>query len=111
MWMSFETRQLIFIEAPVLRPRGMGCCKNSHLTQLGEHCLLGQSRRRGLRDAEINYLRDSMLVVFGDQYVSGLDIAMNKSLLMGMLHGLANLQQQFQPFAERQMFFIAILRD
>jgi len=49
--------------------------------------------------------------VRGNQHIGGLDIAVDNSLLVGMLHGLANLQKQLQPFPNRHLVLIAILGD
>ena len=54
---------------------------------------------RGLGDAEINHLGHRHAIVQRDENIRRLDVAMDDSLLMRVLNGLANLDEQFQPFA------------
>ena len=44
-----------------------------------------------------------------DQHVAWLDVAMNDPLLMGVLDGLADLYEQFQPRLYGQLVLVAIL--
>ena len=53
--------------------------------------------RRRLGDAEVDHLGHGLVIVLGDQDVDGLDIAMDDALLVGVLHGLADRQEQLQP--------------
>ena len=46
---------------------------------------------RGLGDAEVDHFGDGAVVVLGHEDVRGFDVAVDDALLMGMLHGLADL--------------------
>ena len=50
-------------------------------------------------------------VVERDQNVAGLDVPVNDALLMRMLHGLADGDEELQSLAGRQMLLVAELRD
>ena len=52
-----------------------------------------------LGDAEVNHLGHRLAVVQRDQDVRGLEVAMDDALLMRVLHGLADLDEQVQPLA------------
>ena len=65
----------------------------------GEDRLVGQPAFRRLGDAEINHLGHRHAVVQRDQDVRGLDVAVDDALLMRVLDGLADLDEQVQPFA------------
>jgi hypothetical protein len=49
--------------------------------------------------------------VQGDHDVQRLEVAMDHSFLVGMLHGLANMDEQFQPSADVQTVLVAEVRD
>jgi len=53
----------------------------------------------GLGDAEINDLGDRHAVVQGDQNIGGLDVAVDDALLVGVLDGLANLDEPLEALA------------
>ena len=52
----------------------------------------------GLGDAEINHLGHRHAVVQRDQDVRGLDVAVDDALLVRVLDGLADLDEQVEPF-------------
>ena len=51
------------------------------------------------------------VVVLGDEDVRGLEVAVDDALLVGVLDGLADRREQFEPLAEREVFFVAVLGD
>ena len=64
----------------------------------GEERLVGEPlAARGLGDAEVNHLGHRHAVVDGDENVRGLDVAVNDALLVRVLDGLANLDEQVEP--------------
>ena len=71
----------------------MNCC------ELREERLVGQPAFRRLGDAEIDHLRHRHAVVQRDEDVRGLDVAVDDALLMRVLDGLADLDEQIEPFA------------
>ena len=89
-----------------------GCRRPSaHLGLLGAHVgrradhganwvksgLLGEPLVGGLGDAEVDHLGHGPAVVQRDQDVRGLDVAMDDALLVGVLDGLADRDEEFQP--------------
>src|SRR5215471_2841243 len=71
------------------------------------------SERRSLSatTTEINDLGHRHAVVGGDQDVGGLEVAMNDAFLMRMLHRVADLDKQLQPFLGGEIMLIAVLGD
>ena len=65
----------------------------------------------GLGDAEVDDLGDRHAVVERDHHVGGLDVAMDDPLLMGVLHGLADLDEQLQPLAVVRLILVAVIRE
>ena len=59
--------------------------------------LLGELLADGLGDAEVDDLGHRHAVVQRDQHVRRLDVAVDDPLLMGVLHGLADRDEQLQP--------------
>ncbi len=47
----------------------------------------------------------------GHENVRGLEVAVNYSLLMGMLDGLANSDEELQPFLRGELMAVAIIVD
>ena len=69
------------------------------LLQLREDRLVRQPPFGGLGDAEINHLRHRHAVVQRDEDVRRLDVAVDDALLMRVLDGLADLDEQLEPLA------------
>ena len=69
----------------------------------GEQRLVGQLLAGRLGDAEVDDLRHRRAVVQRHQDVRRLEVAVDDALLVGVLHGLADLDEQLQPLAERQV--------
>ena len=82
-----------------------------NLPQAGEHRLLGQLTSGGFGHTEINDLGYRAAVVQRDQDVTRLDVAVDDALLMRVLHGLADGDEQLQSLAGRQVLLVTELRD
>ena len=46
-----------------------------------------------------------------DQHISGLEVAMDHGLVMGMLYAIADLQEQVQSLSVGQLLLVAVLGD
>src|SRR5206468_2811532 len=57
-------------------------------------------RGKDLRDAKIQQLRDAFA---GDQNISRLQVTMDHEIAMRVLHGLAYLKKESEPFTARQV--------
>jgi hypothetical protein len=79
--------------------------------ELGQHGLFGQLVPGRLGDAEVDDLRNRPAVVGCHQHVGRLDVAMDDALLVGVLDGLADGDEQLQAFADCEPVGVAILRD
>ena len=79
--------------------------------EVGEQRALGQLLAGRLGDAEVDDLRHRLAVVQRDQHVRRLEVAVNDPFLMGVLHGLADRHEQFQPLARRELMLVAVLGD
>ena len=73
------------------------------LLELRVNRLVRQPALRRFGDAEINHLRHGHAVVQRDQDVRGLDVAMDDALLMRVLNGVANVDEQVEPFARGEI--------
>ena len=60
--------------------------------------LIGQSSLGRFGDAEVNDFGHRHAVVQGDEDVRGFDVAMDDALLVSVLDGVADLDEQFEPF-------------
>ena len=69
----------------------------------------GQLAADGLGHAEVDDLGHRLAVDDGHQDVRRLEVAMDDALLMGVLHGLADGDEQFQPFADAELGLVAEL--
>ena len=65
--------------------------------------MLGQLLAHGLGDAEVDDLGDRPDVVHFDQQVTGLQIAVDHAFLMGVLHAVAERDEQLQSLAGREL--------
>jgi len=72
---------------------------------------LRQLRLRGLGDAEIDDLGDRQAVVDGHQDVGRLEVAVDDALLMRVLDGLADFDEEVEPFASGKFFLVAVIGD
>ena len=65
-----------------------------------------------LRDPEINHDGlEHALRTRRHQYIGGFDVAVNHSLLMGMLDRVTNLHKESQPLLGRERMLVAVLRN
>ena len=78
---------------------------------LGEEGFLGEARVGGLGDAKVDDLDAGLAVYFTDEHVAGLDVAVDDALRVGVLHGGADLGEQFEPLAQTDVAFVAIAHD
>ena len=62
---------------------------------------IGQPRAGRLGDAEVDHLGHRLAVVEGDQDVRRLQVAVDDALLVGVLHGLADRDEELEPLARR----------
>ena len=76
-----------------------------------EDGLLGQPLVRRLRNPEVDDLRDRAAVLDGHEHVRRLEVAMDDALLVGVLDGLADRDEQREPFAGGQPVAIAVVGD
>ena len=66
---------------------------------------------RGFRDAEINDVRCRLAVNFGNQNIRRLQIPVDNSLLVRVLHAFADFDEEFKPLVRRHALSVAVLRD
>jgi hypothetical protein len=64
-----------------------------------------------LGQAKVDHLRHRPVVVPADQQVGRLQVAVNDPLLVGVLHRLANRDEQVEALGNRQSGLVAVLRD
>jgi hypothetical protein len=77
----------------------------------GEQRLVRQPALGGFGDAEINHLRHRHAVVQRDEDVRRLDVAMDDALLVRVLDGVADLDEQIQPLLWSRLVLVAVIRD
>ena len=74
--------------------------------------VLGQLQPAGrLGQAEVDHLGHRCAVVALDQDVRRLQVAVDDPLLVGVLHGRADLAEERQPFREAEPVLVAILGE
>ena len=66
------------------------------------HRFRRQPRPQRFRHAEVDHLDDWLAVTIADEDVGGLQVPVQHALLMGVLDGLADLQEQLEPGHDRQ---------
>nr|WP_235908641.1 hypothetical protein [Roseiconus nitratireducens] len=76
-----------------------------------EDRLLAQVAFEGFRDAEVNDFDTRFAVFASHQQVRWFDVAMNDSLLMRVMNGAANLDEQLETFFGRKISLTGKLRD
>jgi hypothetical protein len=71
--------------------------------------------RKGLADgtghAKVNHLGHGLVTLQAHQNIGGLDVTVNNALLVGVLHGLAYLQEQGETRLNGEPVMIAVLRN
>jgi hypothetical protein len=78
-------------------------------SESGDERLLGQRLTGRLGHAEVDHLWHGFAIVESDEHVGGFEIAMNDPLLVRVLNGVADGDEEFEPLPRRQSAFIAIL--
>jgi hypothetical protein len=81
------------------------------LVQLRIDRVVGESSFRRLGDTEVNDLGHGLAVVHRHEDVRGLDVAVDDALLVRVLDGLANLDEQSEPGRGAEVVLIAVVRD
>ena len=84
----------------------------NELLEAGEHCLIRELNVGGrFGDAEIDHLGDRHAIMQCHQDVGGLDVTVNDPFLMGVLHGMADLDEQLQTFDGGQLVLVTVLSE
>jgi hypothetical protein len=81
------------------------------LAVAGTQGLFGQSLVGCLGDAEVDHFRHGTAVVERDKHIGGLDIAMDNTLLVGVLDRMADIQKQSQAGVRRETVAVAVVGD
>ena len=79
-----------------------------HLRELRVDRAVGELLVDRLGDAEVDDLGHRLAVVRRHQHIRRLDVAVDDSLLMRVLDGLTNGDEQVQPLAAAQLILIAV---
>ncbi len=80
-------------------------------THAGEGWEVAQVPPRGFGDAEVDDLRHRVAVLLRHQDVRGFEVAVDDSFLMGVLHRLAELDEELDALAMHQAEPVAVLVD
>jgi hypothetical protein len=83
----------------------LGRCADE-LLESNKESSIRQSSLRGFGDAEVYDLRNRHTVVDGHQNVRWLDVAVNDTLLVSVLDGLADLHEQVEPLARGELVLV-----
>ena len=75
-----------------------------------EHGFSGELLRGCLGHAEVDDARHGLAVDLGDQDVRGLEVAVDDSLLVGVLDAFADLDEEFHTFANGEPVPVAVVR-
>ena len=78
---------------------------------LGEHGAFGEPLVGGLGDAEVDDLGDGHAVVERDEDVGRLDVAVDDPLLVGVLDGAADGDEELEPLAGAEPVVVAVVVD
>jgi len=81
------------------------------LQETGEYRLVRKSLLSCLGDAEVDDLGCRLAVVEGDEDVRWFEVSVDDTLLVRMLHGVADLNEQLQAFLGREVVPIAVIGD
>ncbi len=71
----------------------------NHLREVSKERFVRERLCRRLGDAEVDDFRHGTCIVLRDEQIRRLEIAMNDSLLMRMLHRVAHVDKQRESFA------------
>jgi hypothetical protein len=73
--------------------------------------LFGQQVAESFGNAKINDLGHGLVVSQGDEDIGGFEVTMNDPFLMGVLDGIADLQEQLQPLLNGQFVLVTMRGD
>ena len=99
-----EAAQLRLLRAHVRR-------RADELLERREHRLVGEPALRRLRDAEIDHLGHRLAILESNEDVRGLDVTVDDPLLVGVLEGVADRDEQLQPRFGRKPVSVAVGGD
>ena len=88
----------------------VGRCADQHAAR-SKDGLVGQAATGGLGDAEVDDLGLRFTFGHADQDVGRLEVAVDDTLLMGVLYGLADLGEEIDAGAQTQAMDIAVVGD
>ena len=77
----------------------------------GEERFVGQSLIGRFRDAKVNHLGHRFAILERDQDVRRFDIAVDNALLVRVLQGMADLDEEVEPLLGREMILVAVVGD
>jgi hypothetical protein len=81
------------------------------LSQLGVHRAVDEPLVQRLGHAEVDDLRHRLALLDRDQHVRRLDVAMEDALLVGVLDGVADRQEQPEALGDGGLPLVAVLRQ
>ncbi len=107
--MSLRVSNVQLVQFRLLRAHVLR--RANDLAELREHRLFGQLLINCFGHTKVDDLGHCLIIVLGDQDVGWLEVAMDDPLLMGVLHRLADGDEQFQTLSRRQIVFVTVLGD
>ena len=90
-WLNSACSGLMYSSVPIIWPNSVNIVRSVSF------CAVALATPKSIT------LGTGSAVVLGHQDVRRLEVAVDDALLMGMLDGLADRHEQFQPLAERQL--------
>jgi hypothetical protein len=78
---------------------------------VGEDGGVVRVRLGGLGDAEVDDLGHGSIVLEGDQNVARLDVAVEHAALVGVMNGVAHLEEKLEPFPDGGAALVAVAGD
>ncbi len=75
----------------------------NHATKARIDGLLSEGTAGGFGDTEVDDFGNRLVIVQRDQHIRWLDVAVDDSLLMGMLNRLAHRQEEFESLLRREL--------
>ena len=82
-----------------------------HLAVGGKERLFRQLLRGRLGHAEVDHLHNGQAVVQRDHHIGGFDVAVNDALVVRVLDGVTDIDEQFEPLRGRQTVLVAEFGD
>ncbi len=81
------------------------------LAKLGKHRFFGQMLADCFGDPEIDDFGDGTVVVVGHEDIGRLQVTVDDALLVRVLHGVADGDEQFQTLARGKAMLVGVLDD